>query len=145
MISLLIFCSATRKLFFGGTAIQKSNPARLTQPNQQNSFVSSRREAANIREIEILCDQETLRSLRHFPDACVILSAQSFLGNRVHLVPQLRQNLNQPDRKMFIQFDLHGIFGMLGTGRSSSAEAAAKAIAARTSSSLSVGKSSMIS
>lgn len=122
MISLFIFCSATGKLFFGGTAnpnfmlgdndkapvpifhifdlknganpIQKSNPARLTQPNQQNSFVSSRREAANIREIEILSDQEALRSLRGLPNTCIILSNQSLLGNRVRFVTQLRQNLN---------------------------------------------------
>lgn len=49
------------------------------------------------------------------------------------------------ERKIFIEFDFHQICGVAGTGRSSSADATAKAMAALTSSALRLGKSPRMS
>ena len=125
--------------------IHKSHPAGLAQSNKQKSLVSPRGEAADVREIQILCDEKASGALCCVPDARVVSPGQPFLGNRIRFMTELRQNADQPERQVFIQFDFHGMLGMLGTGRSSSAEAAAKAITARISSSFNVGKSSMIS
>ena len=107
--------------------------------------MSPRSEAADVREIRILRDEKTPGSLRRLPDTRVILAGQSLLVYRIRLMAKLRENADKPDWQVLIQLDLHGMLGMLGTGRSSSAEAAAKAITARRSSSFRVGKSSMIS
>jgi hypothetical protein len=55
------------------------------------------------------------------------------------------EQLFQMIRQILIQFNLHRIGGIDGTGRSSSADAAANAIAARMSSIVRVGKSASIS
>src|SRR3990172_3796908 len=119
--------------------IHKSNPARLAQSNKQDSLVSPWGEAADVREIHILCDEKAPDFLCRVPYARVVLSSQPFLGNRIRCMTELSQNADQPERQVFIQFDLHGMLGMLGTGRSSLADPAAKAITARISSSFRVG------
>jgi hypothetical protein len=93
---------------------------------------------ASVRKVQILRDEKTAGCLRRLPDVGVILSCQPFLWNGVGLVVE-------PKGKIFVQFDSHWMSGTLWTGMSSSADTAAKAMIARTSSSVSVGKSSRIS
>lgn len=100
---------------------------------------------ADIGEIQILRDEKAPGTLCRFPDVLIILSGQSLLIDRIRFVAELHQNADQPERQVFIQFDLHEMLGVLGTGISSSAEVAAKAMTARISSSLRVGKSLRIS
>jgi len=58
------------------------------------------------------------------------------------VVIQGREFIDQRLRQILVQFDLHPIIaGMDGTGKSSPAEAAAKAMTARNPSGLTVGKS----
>lgn len=69
--------------------IHKSNPARLAQSNKQDSLVSPWGEAADVREIQILCDEKAPGSLCRVPDARVVLSSQPFLGNRIRCMTEL--------------------------------------------------------
>src|SRR5258708_39948477 len=59
----------------------------------------------------------------------------------MNLVAQTFQYRCEPVRKILIQLNFHRMCGAAGTGRSSSAEAAANTIAARTSSTVQLGKS----
>ena len=79
------------------------------------------------------------------PDCWITLSCQTFLWDRVDVVSEFSQSLDKSCRQILIEFDLHAILGTLGRGISSSAEAAAKAITARKSCAVNVGKSSRIS
>jgi hypothetical protein len=63
----------------------------------------------------------------------------------VDVIAKCRQQIDQGGRQVFIQLDLDATSGIAGNGRSSSAEAAPKAITARTSSALMAGKSAVIS
>jgi len=107
--------------------------------------VCSRGEAAEIREIQILRDKKPSSRLGGFPDLSIVPPRQAFLRDGIGFVFQLSEGSSQPCRQVLVQFDLHEMFGMLGTGRSSSADAAANAITARTSPSVRVGKSARIS
>jgi len=80
------------------------------------------------------------------PQIVIILPPrQAFLRDGIGFMSQLSEDVRQPRGEVLVEFDLHEMFGMLGTGRSSSADVAANAITARTSRSVSVGKSSRIS
>jgi hypothetical protein len=103
--------------------------------------VLARNEPANIREVEILCDQETPLFLCRIPDSVVIPTNKSLRLSGVNVMAQISQQARQTYRHVLIKFDLHATFGKRGAGRSSCADVAANAIAARTSSSESVGKS----
>jgi hypothetical protein len=52
------------------------------------------------------------------------------LGNGVNVMIEVRQNRRKADRKILVELDSHRMWGVAWTGRSSSAEAAAKPIAA---------------
>lgn len=73
------------------------------------------------------------------PDIRIGLTGQALFSDRVHFVSEGGQLGNQRSRNILVQLDLHATFGTDGTGRSSSADAAANAITARTSSTDTVG------
>jgi hypothetical protein len=100
----------------------------------------SRSELSKIGEVQVLCNQESLVLLRRFPNLAVTLATQVFLGDGVNVVAEIGQDCGQMHRKVFVEFDPHRICGVAETGRSSSAEAAAKAIAACKSSVFRAGK-----
>lgn len=120
-------------------------PAGNSEAHEQETVVSTWSEAAEIGEIQILRDKKASSRLDGFPDLSIVPPRQAFLRDGIGLVSQLNEDSSQPGRQVLVQFDLHEMLGMLGTGRSSSAEAAANAITARTSRSVRVGKSARIS
>jgi hypothetical protein len=108
-------------------------------------MVCAWREPPDIGEIEILGDEKTLLGLGSLPHVWVRATRETFRDDRVNVVPQHTQALRCSRRHVLVQLDPHATFKSLGAGggagRSSAAEAAAKAMAARTSSSVRVGKS----
>jgi hypothetical protein len=75
----------------------------------------------------------------------VWLATQAFVLDGGDVVPDYFKFGGQAHRQVLVQLDPHRISGLAGTGKSSSAEAAAKEIAARTSSTFKLGKSDRIS
>src|SRR5438445_13644323 len=68
-----------------------------------------------------------------------------FKANCIDVVTKGREDRDKAVRQILVEFDLHRLIGSSTKGRSSWAEAAANAMAARMSSSHSVGKSARIS
>jgi hypothetical protein len=104
-----------------------------------------RGKSSEIGEIQVLRDQEARISLRSIPNLKVASASEILFSNSVNVVVETRQDSGQTNRKVLVEFDPHRTCGVEGTGRSSSAEAAAKAIAACTSSVFRAGKSARIS
>ena len=111
---------------------------RLNSPRQRETtrIAKARKQQAVMRSRE-----EAARTLRCLPDVGIRTALQSFAGNGIRVVPKLAKSRNKACRQVLVPLGLHEILGRLGIGRSSSAEAAANAITARTSCSVSVGKS----
>src|SRR5208282_963590 len=118
---------------------------RGTEPNEQDAVVCSGSEFSKVGEIQILRDQESRIPLRRVPNLAVAPTSQVLFANCVDIVLETRQDYGQTRGKVLVEFDFHQKWGVAGTGRSSSAEAAANAIAARTCSAFRAGKSARIS
>src|ERR1039458_2580046 len=108
-------------------------------------MMGSRSETLRVGEVHVLGNQETCLALRSLPDDWIGLACDSLFHNGVDIVAHRSQPWGQQRGQILIEFDLHRIWGMAGTGRSSSADAAAKAITARMSSGVRLGKSFRIS
>lgn len=115
---------------------------RRPQPHQHDPFMRSWCKTMNVGKVQVLSDEEPPRRLRCSPHLLVRLSSHAFLRNGVSVISQRSERPSQCSRKVLVKFNLHAICGMPGRGRSSSAEAAAKAMTARTAPSVKVGKSS---
>ena len=105
-------------------------PTRRLQPNQQNAGMRSRSESADIGKIQVLGEQESGLGLRGAPYVQISASGQAFTAGGVYVVPKILQRRRKLQRQILVQLDFHRKSGTAGVGRSSSAEAAAKAIAA---------------
>ena len=92
----------------------------------------ARQKLANIREIEVLCNQEAPLSSCCQPDSRVVLPSKRLVRHRVGVVAILAELLCQSIWHVFVKLYLHAIDNCAGNGMSSSAEAAAKAMTART-------------
>ena len=87
--------------------------------------MSSGSEFTDIREIQILCDQEATVPLGPFPDNLIGFSIDPLIFDRVGLVSKSRKDPHQRGWQVFVQLDFHAATGTAGSGRSSSAEEAA--------------------
>jgi len=67
--------------------------------------------------------------LRRFPNLAVRMSHELLLMHGMNVVTELLQHSRKPERKVLVQLNLHRMCGTSGTGKSSSAEAAANAMA----------------
>jgi hypothetical protein len=108
-------------------------------------MVGARCKLANVRKIEILRYQEPLSGLTRRPDCVIRVARKSFPRSSISVVPKTGQLGNEVDRKILVELYSHEARGRGCIGRSSSAEAAAKAMTARTSASVSVGKARSMS
>ena len=124
---------------------QERLPTWTIQSDQQQTGVRAWRVPTKVGEVQVLRDQESLCGLGDLPHVRVVTSRQSLGANRVDVVAQCAQLGNKALREVLVEFDVHRLTGSSPTGRSSFAEVAAKAMAALTSSSESVGKSARIS
>src|ERR1039457_977564 len=105
----------------------------------------ARREATAVRDIQVLCDESAAFSLGLCPKLGIIATRQIFLLDGVNIVSQFLQTSCDAQREVLIELGFHWTLGTAGVGRSSSAVAAANAIAAQTSSALRLGKSARMS
>jgi hypothetical protein len=78
------------------------------------------------------CNQKALGGLSRAPYFRVRFSREAFAGDRIHIVTEPAEGLDEAGRQILVEFDPHSTGGMPGTGKSSSADAAANAITART-------------
>src|SRR5579863_2237292 len=108
-------------------------------------MVRTRREFPAVREVQILRDQRAPLSLRGAPKIRIGAAQELLSLHGVNVVPDVIQTGCNLQRQVLVQLCFHRMSGAAGTGRSSSADAAANAIAARRSSAFRVGKSARIS
>src|ERR1035441_4609227 len=104
-------------------------------------MVSAGREPADVREVEVLGNKKAGTGLCGLPYGCVGPSGHSFQVQVIHVMAERRQGRQERFRQVLVQLNPHAGTGVPRVGRSSSAEAAAKAITARTAGSVKVGKS----
>jgi len=90
----------------------------------------SRNELPYVRKIQILRNQEAPFFLSELPYLMIGFTCKPLLLGSMNIMPKRFQTDGQGKWKVFIELDFHRICGTAGTGRSSSAEAAAKAMAA---------------
>ena len=102
-------------------------------------------ETTDIGEVKILGDPKPIRIGRVMPDIRIIMTGNAFRYHRIDVVAENSDLLPQRSRNILVQFDLHADVESDGTGISSSAVLAAKAITARIASSVRVGNSATIS
>ena len=87
------------------------------------------REAPPVGEIHVLSDQEPALTLRGEPYRTVISARQTFLRHGADLVTQLGEGWAEPGGQVLVELDVHDFPGISGSGMSSCADAAAKAMA----------------
>src|SRR5688572_29307528 len=117
----------------------------IRQPYEQNPRVSTWRKRARVREVEIARYEHAPFSLCRSPDDRVMLASQALVQNRMHVMAMRGEPRGSRCRQILVELQLHGTCAAggrgVGAGRSSAADAAAKAITARTSSSFTLGNS----
>ena len=69
--------------------------------------MSAGRIPADIRKIEILCDQETLGGLRGAPHVRVGATVQLLCANGVDVVTKSGEDGDETVGQVFVEFDLH--------------------------------------
>ncbi len=126
-------------------SLDQSCRTRFREANDHHPRAYCRLESSHVAEISILRYQEASFAHHGIPYHSVGLAAQSLLRHGVDIVPSLVQSQSKRSGQILVEFDSHATFGMGGRGISSSAEAAAYAIAARRWSFVSVGNSRWIS
>src|SRR6266542_4167551 len=97
-------------------------------------------EHPRVTESNILRDQQALLALSSAPDVGIGMATEFFVMNVLDVVTKGLELPSELDRHVLIELNQHQMAGSSGTGRSSSADAAAKAITVHTSSRRSAGK-----
>jgi len=90
----------------------------------------TRREATQVREIQVLRNQKPGFLLCGFPNIIVRMADKMLIVNGMYIVTEAFQSNCKAEGEILVQLDSHRMCGNSGTGRSSSADAAANAIAA---------------
>src|ERR1700676_5743805 len=101
-------------------------------------------ELSRVREVQILSQQKSPLTLSGGPNLCIDMSGQILFMDGVNIMPHRTESWAEAVREILIQLEFHRMRGVSGVGRSFSAEAARKAMAACMSSSLRLGKSARI-
>lgn len=121
----------------------------IRQPNEQDPVMCPGREPTNVREIQILSDEQAPFGLRCCPHIGIGMPAQAFVKYRVYIEPRRGQSTGSGARDVLVKLEPHAtlISGGIGVGagKSSLAAAAAKAMTARMSGSVRLGNSARIS
>jgi len=68
---------------------------------------------ADIRKVEVLCDEKALSLLDGVPDGLIVPAGQPFLGHCIDIVRQILEDRLQLSRDVFIQFEVHATSGPL--------------------------------
>ena len=79
-------------------------PGALPEPR-----MGPRRELANVREVEILSDEESTGLLSGQPDGIVVATNQVFEDHGVGVVPKLGERAGELFRYVLVELDLHSL------------------------------------
>src|SRR5450755_3415307 len=101
--------------------------------------------ATAVGEIQVLHNESATFDLRLRQKFGIVAARQISLLRRMNIVSELAQPGSDLQGQVLVELGFHWMLGTAGTGRSSSAEAAVKAIAAQTSLALRLGKSARMS
>jgi hypothetical protein len=77
------------------------------EPDQQDAEMRSWGESSKIGEVQVLGDQESLVSLRRFPQVAIAAATQILLGNGVNVVVEARQDRGQAYGKVLVELEFH--------------------------------------
>ena len=61
----------------------------------------------HVGEVEILRDQETARPLSGLPHGVVVLSDETFEDDRIDIVAEIREGLDESAGQVLVELDLH--------------------------------------
>ena len=112
---------------------------------EQDSVMCPGCEFSGIGKSQVLRDEEPCFRLSRAPNFSIGPTVQSFLKRGVNIAAKVFQERYESGREVLIQLNFHRTRGTSGTGRSSSADVAANAMAALTSSGFNVGYPARIS
>ncbi len=70
-------------------------------------MVGAGHKPANVRKVQILCDEKAPGCLRRLPDVGVILSSQALLWNGIGLMSLLAENMGESEWKILVELDPH--------------------------------------
>lgn len=87
--------------------------------HEKNAVMSTRSKNTSIREIQILGYEKPTRFSRRMPDFGIGPTGQSLDWNRVDIVAELRQHIDQGRRQILVKLDSHVTVGTPGVGKSS--------------------------
>jgi hypothetical protein len=87
-------------------AVEQRFATRLRNPDQQKAVVRSGHALACVRKIEVLSDQKSTMDLTPIPHDAVVSPGNAFVGNRVDVVPEVAEELNETMRQVLVQLDL---------------------------------------
>jgi len=119
----------------------------VRQARDQDPRVRAGRVQSGVAEISVQSNEKAFVRLGGRPDIDIRLTGQLLVANGIGVVPELSQARLQPRRQIFVELDPRRPAPAArgeGAGRSSAAACAAKAITARTSSSVRLGNSRMM-
>lgn len=123
----------------------QSKAPRVAKAEEEQTSMGTWNELPDIGEVQILGYKESIFVLSGLPKPVVILAYPTFVVDGLDVVAQIAEPAGQRRRQVLVQLDLQWTAGSARTGISSIADAAAKAMTARTACSSSDGKSSRIS
>ena len=69
--------------------------------------MGSRHNPTHVGEVEILRDQETARLLSGLPHRVVVMSGKTFEDDRVDVVAEIREGLDESAGQVLVELDLH--------------------------------------
>lgn len=105
-------------------AAREGESPRHPHAHEQQPVMRARSELAQVREIQVLGDEKPLRVLCGLPNSRVRFTGQILQPHVVHVMTERDEFADQDFRQIFVELQLH-MEGAAGTGKSSSAEAAA--------------------
>lgn len=77
------------------------------------------RKSANVREIEILSDQESFSLSNSVPYRLIIAACKAFVSHRVDVMTKVGQGSDEPLGQILVELELHRLTWAPATGRSS--------------------------
>ena len=77
--------------------------AGVAKSHYQETVMAARRVAANVGEIEILCDEEPTRSLRGSPNVWVSPPRQSLSRDRIDIMSERLEDARKAGRQILVE------------------------------------------
>ena len=88
-------------------SLEQRGSTGLRKPNQQEAMMRARGILPDIREVQILCDEEALTCLGGLPHDIVDSRGDVFRWHGVNVVPQRSKHRNESSRQILVELDPH--------------------------------------